>query len=207
MKNIEQLIEFYLSHNNLHRKDLVVRMGYKNITKGLRRLDACIKLGECSEIFKNLLANALNITLTEIEQAIGLLRSEIRKSELKMEKSRFRPHIKITHAGNRPLNITAVAFFGIKQFKEIAVDENLSRKTLWEQIEIVQDLVKNHYAHANGTCPMFGVITGYRYFYQFDEWVAFSTDGSILNYESGQCKNAQVVLKIGRKKISDGLFR
>ena len=119
----------------------------------------------------------------------------------------FEAYIEIQHASERPTNITAVALFGTAQFKEIHFEHPIDDKSLWEQIEIVREIVRQHFEIKNGKCPMFGPITGYRYFYKQDEWVEFSTDGEIKGYHTGNNKKAEAVLQIGSKRITGGLFK
>ncbi len=123
------------------------------------------------------------------------------------EHKEFTPYIFINHSLQRPTNITAVAFIGISCFKHIHLPEGISGKSLWEQIEIVKDVIEKHYSAKEGKCPLFGDITGYLYFYQKNEWIEFSIDGSVKGYKSGDFAEPKAALKIGSKIIRDGLLK
>jgi hypothetical protein len=207
MMNINELINTYLADNKENKIDLVKKMGYKNIAKGLRRLESCLTQARVNNNFLNQLAHVTALDIKVIEEALSITQNEIRQKEIENLKINFKPHIKINHELKRPTNITAVAFIGEKQFKEIPFPKSITKDSLWNQIEEVRKMIHQHQITTEGKCSLFGRITGYLYFYQFDEWIEFSTDGQIMEYYSGDYEQPKTILKIGNKRIEGGLIK
>ncbi len=202
---IKKLVEHYLHRKEESKTDLVRQMGYRNINKGLRRLDECLATGRCTEVFLKTLARVLDTDLCMIRSALWETRRNVEAREEASRRRHFRPHIRILHSLKVPVNITAVAFAGIHCFKVIPTDRELIRKSLWEQIEEAREIIQQHFIRSEGRCPLFGRITGYRYFYSFDEWVELDTEGTLLGYHQGKSILPTATLKIGGRLTGKGI--
>jgi len=75
MYPIGKLISAAMESQGLKRKDLVRAVGYRNLNKGRRAVDACLDRGDCSnEFLMKGLSRALGLDPGEIGKAIQLTR-------------------------------------------------------------------------------------------------------------------------------------
>jgi hypothetical protein len=207
MQNIQKLIENYLSQNRLRKVDLIRKMRYKNEAKGLRRLEALIENGKYSETFIADLAEAMNMELDSIKKVLEI--DENRRVELENieARKRFRPHILLINENKRPSSLLPLMFLGVDYFKKIVLPEDIAQSSLWEQIERVKEIFSEYLKAKKNIYTPFGKITGYKYYYEFDEYVEFTIEGEIKGYYEGSSIQGQIITKIGGKQISGAIFR
>lgn len=117
----------------------------------------------------------------------------------------FKPYIYIKNINTRPSQLFPVAFLGIAYFKHIPVPDIIIKKTLWQQIEMVKDMIHKHYMKFAGKTPLFGNITGYIFFFKKNEGIEFNTEGDIVDYSAQGFAEPEVILKIGNKRLHKGL--
>jgi hypothetical protein len=108
----------------------------------------------------------------------------------------FKPYIYIENINKKPSQIFPVALLGIATFKHIPVPDIVAKKTLWQQIEIVKDMIHKHYIKFAGKTPLFGDISGYIFFYKKNEGIKFNTEGEIVDYDVQGFSEPKVRLKI-----------
>jgi hypothetical protein len=123
------------------------------------------------------------------------------------KKPQFQPYIYIKNINKRPSQIFPVAILGIAHFKHIPVPGKVVGKTRWQQIEIVKDIIHKHFNKCGGKSPLFGDISGYVYFSNKNKGIEFNTEGEIIDYDVQQLPEPGVILKIGSKRIYDGIPR
>ena len=119
----------------------------------------------------------------------------------------FKPYIYIKNTNKQPSQIFPVAFLGIAYFKHIPVPDIAVKKTLWQQIEIVKDIIHEHYIKFAGKTPLFGDISGYIFFFRKNEGIEFNTEGEIVDYDVQGFPEPRVTLKIGSKRLYNGFPR
>ena len=116
----------------------------------------------------------------------------------------FQPYVYIKNINRRPSQLFPVAFFGIAYFKHIPVPDIVGKKTLWQQIEIVRDIIQKHFIKYAGKSPLFGDISGYIFFFRKNEGIEFNTEGEIVDYDVQVFPEPRVILKIGSKRLYNG---
>ena len=121
------------------------------------------------------------------------------------KKPQFKPYVYIKNINRQPSQLFPVAILGIAYFKHIAVPDSVARKTLWQQIEIVRDIIQKHFIKYAGKSPLFGDISGYIFFFRKNEGIEFKTDGEIVDYDVQDFSEPGVILKIGNKRFYNGL--
>jgi len=116
-----------MKETNIKKSELVKAIGYQNINKGMRKLDACIT-GEGIYKNKKLLFNVgrvLEIDDQTLNEAIKKTSEEIKHKQEKHERLHFKPHIYIKHSESTPRSITTVCFIGVSYFKHIELPPNI----------------------------------------------------------------------------------
>ena len=123
------------------------------------------------------------------------------------KETQFKPYIYIKNTNERPSQIFPIAFLGLAYFKHISVPDITAKKTLWHQIEIVKDIIHEHFMKFSGKTPLYGEINGYIFFYKKNEGIAFDIEGEIVDYDVQGFPEPEVRLKIGNKRFNNGLLR
>ena len=203
---IGRLIVAAMKENNIKKSELVKAIGYLNINKGIRKLDACIT-GE--EIHKKLLFNVgrvLEIDDQTLNEAIKKTLEEIKHKQEKQERLHFKPHIYIKHSESTPRSITTVCFIGVSYFKHIELPSNIHILSEEKQIEIVSKIINKHYQIEEGKIQMFGHITGYIYRKTYDDSIEFTVTGEVLGRSTEKIYEPKATLTVGGKTIEGGIL-
>jgi hypothetical protein len=110
----------------------------------------------------------------------------------------FKPYLYIKNINKKPSQIFPA------YFKHIPVPDVVEKKTLWQQIEMVKDMIHKHFIKYAGKSPLFGDITGYIFFFRKIEGIEFNTEGEIVDYDVQVFPEPRVILKIGSKRLYNG---
>lgn len=109
MYQISKLINQIISGNKQRKREIVLKLGYKNLDKGYRRFYHLIETGECPEPIKKMLSTALGVEPQVVEDAFKATSQQIaeeveldRKQEEEYERRIFKPHLWIEHELSRP---------------------------------------------------------------------------------------------------------
>jgi hypothetical protein len=214
MYEISKLINQVISGNKQRKREIVLKLGYKNLDKGYRRLHHLIETGECSEPMKRMLPNALGLDPQVVEDAFEATVQQkavelelARKRREENERGTFRPHIWIEHELSRPRSITIVAFTGVENYKVVRLPENTNKLSWDEQKRIVRWTIRQHQDDKGTVDPMFGSVTGYIYRQTYDDSHLFSRDGELLTINYGKFERPECSLRIGNKVITGGLLK
>jgi len=205
---IGRLIIAAMKENNLKKSDLVKAIGYQNINKGMRKLDACIT-GEGIYKNKKLLFNVgrvLEIDDQTLNEAIKKTLEEIKRKKEKQERLHFKPHIYIKHSESRPSSITIVCFAGINYFKHIELPSNIHMLSDEKQIETVSKIINKHYQSQGDKIQMFGHIIGYIYRKTYDDGIEFSVTGEVIGRSTEKIHEGKATLTVGGKTIEGGIL-
>jgi hypothetical protein len=128
----EELIESQLRSTRQRRSQLTARWGYKNPTKGLRRLDE-LEAGYFSATEAQLegLAAALEVERNALDAAIAETRERQRRDEESSRLAdyerwceRFTPHALGVPANERPRQIFVVAIVGPRRLLEVPFEKS-----------------------------------------------------------------------------------
>jgi hypothetical protein len=184
---------------------LVTKAGYKNCSKGLRRLDQLL-LGDL-ESSRHLIAGlpaALDLPTDTVAEAVKLTCQEleaIRQREAEEAdrawRASFKPHGYYVTERDRPSSITLCAFSGgPDRWLKIALDLTKQPVTFASQA-LVQAKLKKDTAY-------FGKIIGVIVNYSPDHAVRFDLDGHPIEVLPKAWRPGQIALTIGRRPVSEG---
>lgn len=216
MYSIGKLIRSSIKEKGIKKVEVVKALGYRNIDKGLRRLNDCIQgQGKCSKAFLRKLAGALEINNQAMDEAIKKTEDECRLEREAMARRReiyarknFKPYIYVKTSEKRPNSIAIVAFTGTAVFKCIDLPEEISSWPIERQIGAASKTIKQHYCEMNGHSGQFGKITGYIFYKTYDEGIEFSIEGEVIGDCLGRpVEDGEPALQIGNKIIAGGLFK
>lgn len=213
MYEISKLINQVISGNKERKRDIVLKLGYKNLDKGYRRLDHLIETGECPESIKNMLPSALELDPQVVKDAFEATARQkeeelelARRRQEEYERRTFKPHLWIEHELSRPKSITMVLFTGVDNYKVVNLPDIID-KLEWEyQVRVVEDTIRQHKQNKGTEDFMFGKVTGYVYRQTYDDSHLFSKNGKLLESSIGKFKKPESSLKIGGKEVNAQLI-
>lgn len=148
----------------LKKPALVKRMGYINVAKGLRRLNAILQddFSRIDPLFIDHLAKALELKLSVVQDAIA-------QTRVLQLKSSFTPHAYLVTDNAVPSPIFACAWGNFHALKYIRLPSDLSKH---EYVEFIMKRLPV-------AIPTFGFVTGFRIHYRFETAISFSLSGEI----------------------------
>jgi len=127
---IATLVRSRMIELGLSRGELAMRLGYKNLAKGIRRIDA-LRDGdlEGTKQFSDVLPQALEISAETVERALDQTVRELELAEKqeteerdKIWRENFRPHAIILTERSVPSPIFVAALFGVEKLLRIDLD-------------------------------------------------------------------------------------
>ncbi len=215
MYAISRLITEVISTSKERKREAVIKLGYRNLNKGYRRLNTLIETGECPMPLRNKLPKALNIEKELIDQAfMRTAQEKAKEAELARQKREeyerrvFKPHLWIQHEIERPTGIKfwCIVFGGIDMLKVVKLPEYINDLSWITQQRIVRARIKKHLRESKGECSVFGKVTGYVYQQTYDDSIEFSVDGKLLGKKYPKPQKPEIVVEAGNKKIKDGVL-
>ncbi len=207
---IHNLIENQAKRLSLRRSELALRCGFKNVEKGLRRID-----GVChgdldspgAKMVLDNLAPALEVEKVVVENAIAatadIIAEANRLAEAKREaawRESFKPHAYLVGSQNRPSQIT---FYGLTGGPErwLKIPLDLSQPAVTYAVQAHEFVAKMPFV------PHHGRTTGYVVNYTPDSAVRFDVDGNPVEHFDRAYMPGQVEVFIGKHKLpARGLF-
>lgn len=214
MYAIAELIQQELTNRNWRKSQLVAAMGYKNLTRGLKRLEHCLHTGDCANaVLLSRLRHALELPTEQFNAAIAATQQQRAREEQARaaheeaeQRARFRPYIYVRTSASRPSSITAAALIG-PRLKHLRLDEEATALPRPFLLSLVTSLVREHYRSNQGNCPLFGNITGYALRISYDATVEFSIDGTLIQEHEGWNEDEGcATLTVGKQVVREGLF-
>ena len=207
---IHELIESQLKRLGLRRNELARRCGFKNVEKGLRRIDGVCHGDLDSPRAKMVLANlavALEVDQVVVENAIAATAEIITEAERLAEAKRdaawrasFKPHVYLVGSEDRPSQIT---FYGMTGGPErwLKIPLDLSQPPVTYAVQADEFVAKTPFV------PFFGETTGFIVNYTPDSAVRFDLDGNPVEHFDRAYIPGQVEVFIGKQKLpARGLF-
>jgi len=179
---ISQLITRIMTDSGPSRSQFVTSLGYRNIERGLRRLDPWINQGEGFERIIKQIAAAYPGRAEELRQAIAATEA-IKVAEAdavflercKAEQPTFVPFI---HAHGESRIPNGITIFGVtgghRRWTTVQIPEAILNLPLEEQLQRLPELMKAYLKEYRGACPFFGNVVGFRFvrlldYFQFDK--------------------------------------
>ena len=121
--SIRTLISNRCDALSLRLSDLVRRCGYKNISKGLRRLESvqqgCFK---GNEALIQALPSALEVPADVVKEAVAATQRQIYEANEAAWRAAFRPHAIILTEKQRPEQIFVAAIIGVERLLRVDLD-------------------------------------------------------------------------------------
>ena len=169
---------------NIPRSQIAMRMGYKNVTKALRRLDETIDSGMADKEFLHRIAQGLDIAVPEMNEQIRLMNQYLekkRQERIEEERQSFEPYILALCTRNIPSPIFVGCMTAHMRIKH--VDKECLSFPYIDLLAHIGSLIKEHYTKREGGVPGFGSIVGYVVHRGYDETrddlLFFNTDGTL----------------------------
>ncbi len=207
---IHELIESQQRRLGLRRSELARRCGFKNLAKGLRRIDGVCEgnLGFlCAKMVLDNLATALEVDKNVVEEAIRATAEIVAETERHAEAEwdtawlvSFKPHAYLVGSRNRPSQIT---FYGMTGGPErwLKIPLDLSQPPVTYAVQAHEVVAKTPFV------PFFGKTTGFVVNYTPDSAVSFDLDGNPVEHFGRAYIPGQVEVFIGKQKLpARGLF-
>jgi hypothetical protein len=188
MNALQTLISETMAAKGLRKAQIVSLLGFKNITKGIRRFDAFVVDGVDSPGMFDRLPSALGVPAETVrvayEQTLDQMRAEAeaqRTANLERLRIEFRPHVRVRTERTVPSPIFVVAMTGgPDRWLRINLPEEIIALPENSQIEQAAEIIRQHHAEHKGWAGPFGSITGYHYRSEFEKAVEFSVTGEAV---------------------------
>ena len=157
----------------LRQIDVVRRMGYTNVAKGVRRLDALERgTGGLFPSLTQALANALSVQPKLLEDLVRESRNQESRDDMAAYRAHFRPHLVWDTTHDVPTQIFVAALCGGFEKMHGHFRQGSDPGTFIEQAKaMVPD---------SGGVPGFGKIVGFVVNYSPDEAIRYDLDGNML---------------------------
>jgi hypothetical protein len=205
---IRELIETQMKQIGLGRGGLALRCGFKNVAKGLRRIDVLcdgdINSKRATMVIDALPA-ALEIDKSKVDAALQETAKLIEEAEQRAVSAReaawrasFVPCGYLLGTNTRPSQITFFGLTGgVERWLRIPLDTSQPPVTFAAQaLAVVKE---------TPTVPFFGPTTGFIVNYTPDRAVRFDLRGVLVQQFDRAYEPGQVTILIGGRKLSAGL--
>jgi len=188
MFEISKLINHVIGGDRNRKLKVVAKLGFENdLFNGCRRLDNLVNTGECTEYLRNKLPEALGLDPELVSKAFKDTKRDLeeRKQKIleqreKYERKTFLPHLWVEHSMDEPIDLLTVSKLGIEQWKLIELDEDIKEQSWEDQVATVQKAILKHQWSQISKDDMFGEITGYVYYQNYDDTFLFDVDGQLF---------------------------
>ncbi len=197
---VAQLIARIIRNSGLSRSQFIQSLGYRNVEKGLRRLDAWLDNADGHRRILNQIAttypghsNELETALTETAEVHGGEHVEAVKHIEERERRRFKPFIWVHTADGAHSVLSALAE---RQVKTLWLADGFQDLSWSDKMAIVQRRVRDHHREMGGECRGFGQILQYRFADTFDTSIVLDTQGDVIETDSGRFLLPEVRLSL-----------
>jgi len=194
---ISQLISRIMTDSGLSRPQFVTSLGYRNLERGLRRLNPWIDQGEGFALIIKQIAASYPLHSVEIQKAVAIT-AETKAAEaesawiesLKAEAGTFRPYIQVEGETTIP---SSICIFGVSggRWNLIDIPRPILELAVEEQLDALPELMCGYLKEHGGNCPFFGKATGFR-FVRFLDYFQFDKEGRLIElvnkpFRRGHC--------------------
>jgi hypothetical protein len=196
---IAALIRSRLTELGLSRGEFAKRLGYKNIAKGIRRIDdLCEGNIEGTKQFMEVLPQALETSAEIVTLALDQMVREIELAEQQKAEARdkiwrenFRPHAIILTQRTVPSPIFVAAIIGVEKLLRIDLDAAQGPVSFVRQVlDRLPEWV-----------PAFGKPIGFVINYSPDKAVRFDSNGQPIAMLKESVRPGTAVLRLGGRPI------
>jgi hypothetical protein len=213
MYPIAILVQATMAERGFSRGKLAVEMGYRNVSKALRRFDAFVAGEETTPEFRPRLTAALDIEPDQFEQALEATRTlqcdEARQrdeAEIAAARAAFRPHLRVIPERRVPEPIFVAAFTGVDFWLVEPLPEDLLLMSAWRQLHTVVRIARAHFRRTKGRVGPFGAICGYLFRTKFEKAIRLDVEGNVRGIHHGRIPESHASLWVGHRQIPQGLL-
>ena len=200
---LAKLINTRMVDLGISRTELVERMVFANLAKGLRRLDCYLATGENGSHLLYGLPKVLSLSTDQIETAAAETRQQNAEADEEAARDRFRPHILALTQGVRyPFFVQSVAWHQ----KVMPLPKEIAPLSSSKQVRQVAGIIRQHFREHEGMLGVWGKITGYRLQRTYDHAVLLNVDGTVRDGFIRNTAPPPPVLQVSGKQVPDGLF-
>ena len=158
MNALQTLVSETMAAKGLRKSQIVSLLGFKNITKGIRRLDAFVADGVDFPGMLDRLPSALGVPAETVhaayEQTLDQMRTEAeaqRSARLERLRAEFPPHVQVKTERTVPSPIFVVAMTGGPDcWLRISLPEEITALPEHDQIAQVAEIIRQHHAERKG---------------------------------------------------------
>ena len=181
---IARFLTSLMKESGHSRSEFVRVLGYRNIERGRKRLDAWMAEEKgYSKIIKQIAArfsddaDELYAAISETKRIKIAETEAVFLAQCQAEQDTFVPHIVAIGEYNVPSNICIYGITGAK-WDVIELPDNILALPLEKQLSALPDLMHSYRMQHQGQVPFFGPLTGFKYVrlldhFQFDRNGAF----------------------------------
>ncbi len=196
---IAKLIAQIMDEHGLSRVEFVKSVGYRNVEKGLNRLNLWLDTGDG---FPRILGEIVNVygRDDEIQKAVAetqtILKKECRESRRDLEercRREYRPFIFVHTEDGAHSFWTAVAE---RQIKVLRMRRGFQDLSELERLTAVQTRIREHYQETGGKYLGFGVILKYTYSDTFSTSIVLDVEGNVIDENGGEFLLPEVKLEL-----------
>jgi hypothetical protein len=191
MNPLQTLVHEAMQTQRLTRAQLAGRMGYKNISKGLRRLDALLHELQGSEGLLQSLKEALSIPDAQLREAVLQLQEQLNAEE----RACFEPIIQVVPTRTpSPIFVAAL----VPGLLNIPVPDDLLSLPADEEFSVVCDLYRKH---RETWKPWWAGGKGAIYHRNYDERFEFDEDCRLVKVHDHSIGFSRAVLRVSGKPL------
>lgn len=204
-----------MKKKSISKAQLVSKLGYRNIGKGLRRFDGFLAGSEYNPMIINNLHKALDLPEEKILRKLAKTRKVItREREIeklkrqRLELKQFVPFLICRTERRIPSPIFVCAMLRSDRMKYVYLPKDITSMTPDERDRICCELIKQKMIKTEGKIPAFGFITHFvlklSYFDNENERMVYAIDGSPLPDADDEMKklhDGQPSLSVGGHDI------
>jgi len=211
MYSIQEFVLEIMKQKNITTKELAKRLGYSNITKGIRRINAFLQYDEYNATIIDNLHSALDVPKDVIAKKLEETRQQIEKER----ENNFKPFLYCVTTYQVPSPIFVCAITRSYELKKVELPHNFNDLTEEQKMLTIQQAIKEHnekvYNKYGGIIPAYGAIHAYTLVYAYNanesDLPVYTPDGTLMEnppkeYQSIRLGVATVGFKGGRKNIA-----
>ena len=200
---ISTLVSTRCKELGLRPVELIHRCGYKNISKGLRRLEHfCQGNFTGSDTLIRALPLALDVPEEAVREAVEDTERQIREAEEAAWRAAFVPHAIVMTERSFPQPLHVAAIIGIGRLKRVDFDLSKSPETFLKQ---ALDGVREKLAGWKwDQIPTFGKPVGVIVNYSPDRAVSYDLDGNAIEASDRAYRLGEGSFSIGKRPVSRG---
>jgi hypothetical protein len=182
---------------------LVRKAGFKNVTKGLRRLEQlCIGDFAHAQGLVERLPATLEVSALVLAEVVAETRQQIRAAEETEYRSNFKPHAILLTERSIPSQIVVAAIIGAHRLLTIELDEARCRSSYCRQVLAIMNQRKS--GATDYFIPTFGKVTGFVVNYTPTQAMTFDTEGRALAILPKAVRQGDATLTMGARPIHSG---